>query len=315
MKVAMLDDWTSSAAEHVDPHPVSQNCDITIFTQHLERDALIAQLQDFDVICVMRERSLFDSGLIAALPNLKAIITNGMNNAAIDLEACAARGIIVSGSPTPSHATAELAMTLIGALARQIVPNHIAMMTQGWQSTAGRDLRGATLGILGLGRLGTTLANFGKAYGMTVVAWSQNLTKEDAEAQGVTYLPKEAFFATADYISVHLRLSERVRGLISTPEFEMMKPSACLVNTSRAPIIDTKALITALQTGQIGGAAIDVYDHEPVPSDDPIRTVPNLILSPHIGYVTQQTMATFYNETLTNLAAIIEGAPIRRLTS
>lgn len=311
MRIALLDDWTSSAAQFVDGHALAQAHQIDIFTDHLTGQALIDRLAPYEIICIMRERTRIDAALIAALPNLRAIVTSGMRNGAIDKAACAALGITISGTPSPGHATAELAMTLIGAVARQIVPNHIAMSSGGWQSQAGRDLRGATLGILGLGRLGSVLAGFGKAYGMNIVAWSQNLTPEAAAEHGVTYLPKEAFFAQSDFISIHLKLSDRVRGLVGAPEFEMMKPDAAIINTSRAPIIDTDALINALENGQIASAAIDVYDHEPLPADHRLREVPGLILSPHIGYVTNETFAIFYTETLKSVSAIIEGKPIR----
>ena len=314
MRIALLDDWTQSAAAYVAEHALARDHEIDIFTDHLTGQALVERLQPYEVIGIMRERTIFDEALIAALPRLRAIVTSGMRNGAIDKAACAARNITISGTPSPGHATAELAMTLIGTMARQIVPNHIAMTSGGWQSVAGRDLRGATLGILGLGRLGSVLAGFGKAYGMNIVAWSQNLTAEAAAQQDVTYLPKEAFFAQSDFISIHLKLSDRVKGLVGAPEFAMMKPTAAIVNTSRAPIIDTNALITALQTGQIGGAAIDVYDQEPLAADHPLRQAPHLILSPHIGYVTNETFAIFYTETLNAISAIIEGKPIRLIS-
>ena len=236
-----------------------------------------------------------------------------MRNAAIDLDACKAREIIVSGTASPGHATAELAMTLIGTMARQIIPSANSMTQGGWQIGTGRDLRGATLGILGLGRLGGQVAALGQAFGMEVQAWSQNLTPERAAEQGVTYKDKEAFFATSDFISIHLKLSSRVTGLVGAEELAWMKPDACIVNTSRAPIIDETALIKALNTGKLGAAALDVYHHEPLPKDDALRTTPNLILTPHIGYVTQETMRVFYAETLESLEAYLTGVPIRLL--
>ena len=313
MKIALLDDWTSSAAPLINAHPLSSSHEITIFHDHVTGDALRKRLLPFDIICIMRERTSIDAPLIAQLPHLKAVITSGMRNAAIDLAACKAAGIIVSGTPSPGHATAELAMSLIGAMARNIVTNHNDMKAGGWQSVAGRDLRGATLGILGLGRLGTVLAELGKAFGMRVVAWSQNLTQEAAAEKGVTYLSQEAFFAQSDFISIHLKMSDRVRGLVGAAAFQQMKPTAFLVNTSRAQIIDEAALITALHEGEIAGAAIDVYETEPLPEAHPLRDVPNLILSPHIGYVTEETMAVFYGETLASIEAFIQGEPIRLL--
>jgi len=314
MKIAFLDDWTSSAAHTVYAHPLASSHDITIFTDHLIGDALCERLKPFDIICLMRERTVLDADLVAKLPQLKAVITSGMRNAAIDVEACKAAGISVSGTPSPGHATAELAMSLIGAMARNVVANHNDMTAGRWQSVAGRDLRGATLGILGLGRLGSVIAELGKAYGMNVVAWSQNLTQEAAAEKGVTYLPRDAFFAQSDFISIHLKLSKRVIGLVDEAAFKQMKPSAYIVNTSRAQIIDETALIAALRNGVIAGAAIDVYSQEPLPADHQLRTVPNLLLSPHIGYVTQETMAVFYGETLNAIEAFIQGTPIRLLS-
>ena len=314
MKIAFLDDWTSSAAQYVEAHPLATSHEMKIFHDHVTGDALIERLKPFDIICIMRERTVLDAPLLAQLPHLKAVITSGMRNAAIDLEACKAAGISVSGTPSPGHATAELAMSLIGAMARNIVTNHNDMKAGRWQSVAGRDLRDATLGILGLGRLGSVLAELSKAYGMNVVAWSQNLTQEAAAEKGVTYLSQEAFFAQSDFISIHLKLSNRVRGLVGEAAFKQMKPSAYIVNTSRAQIIDETALIKALQDDQIAGAAIDVYEKEPLPAEHPLRSVPNLILSPHIGYVTEETMAIFYEETLAAIEAFMAGKPIRLLT-
>ncbi len=313
MKIALLDDWQENAHEFADWARVRQGHQLDIYHDTIKGNLLIQRLQDYDVLCLMRERTLFSAEVINALPNLKAIITSGMRNAAIDLDACKAREIIVSGTASPGHATAELAMTLIGTMARQIIPSANSMTQGGWQIGTGRDLRGATLGILGLGRLGGQVAALGKAFGMEVQAWSQNLTPERAAEQGVTYKDKEAFFATSDFISIHLKLSSRVTGLVGAEELAWMKPDACIVNTSRAPIIDETALIQALNTGKLGGAALDVYHHEPLPKDDALRTTPNLILTPHIGYVTQETMRVFYSETLESLEAYLTGVPIRLL--
>lgn len=313
MKIALLDDWQENAHEFADWARVREGHQLDIYHDTIEGDLLIQRLQDYDVLCLMRERTLFSAEVINALPNLKAIITSGMRNAAIDLDACKAREIIVSGTASPGHATAELAMTLIGTMARQIIPSANSMTQGGWQIGTGRDLRGATLGILGLGRLGGQVAALGKAFGMEVQAWSQNLTPERAAEQGVTYKDKEAFFATSDFISIHLKLSSRVTGLVGAVELAWMKPDACIVNTSRAPIIDETALIQALNTGKLGAAALDVYHHEPLPKDDALRTTPNLILTPHIGYVTQETMRVFYAETLESLEAYLTGVPIRLL--
>jgi phosphoglycerate dehydrogenase-like enzyme len=220
---------------------------------------------------------------------------------------------MVSGTGSPGHATSELAFTLIAMQARQIFASATAMREGGWQTHLGRDLRGTRLGILGLGRLGAQLAGYAKAFGMEIQAWSQNLTEERCDEVGVSYVDRDTFFRSSDFISIHLKLSARVRHLIGAEEIAMMKPDAYLVNTSRAPIIDMEALTTALESRQIAGAAIDVYDHEPVPANDPLRNTPNLLMTPHIGYVTRETMGIFYGETLEAVEAMIAGSPIREL--
>ena len=313
MKIAVLDDWQENAHEFADWSRVTRKHQLDIYHDTISGSALIKRLREYDVICAMRERTLLSAEVLDQLPNLKAIITSGMRNAAIDLDACKERGIVVSGTASPGHATAELAMTLIGVLARQIVPSANAMANGGWQVATGRDLRGARLGILGLGRLGSQVAKLGQAYGMEVQAWSQNLTPERAAEEGVVYAEKQAFFASSDFISIHLKLSDRVIGLVGADELSLMQSDACIVNTSRAPIIDEAALIKALSTGKLGGAALDVYHLEPLATDDPLRQTPNLVLTPHIGYVTRQTMAVFYGETLESLEACLAGAPIRLL--
>ena len=313
MKIALLDDWQENAHEFADWDRVSGQHQLDIYHDTISGPELIQRLQPYDVLCLMRERTVFSADVIDSLPNLKAIITSGMRNAAIDLDACRARNIVVSGTASPGHATAELAMTLIGALARQIVPCANAMAHGGWQVGTGRDLRGAKLGILGLGRLGSQVAKLGQAFGMEVQAWSQNLTPERAAEHGVAFADKKSFFATSDFISIHLKLSDRVVGLVGPQELALMQSDACIVNTSRAPIIDEAALIAALGAGRLGGAALDVYHREPLPADDPLRATPNLLLTPHIGYVTRQTMTVFYGETLESLEAYLAGAPIRTL--
>ena len=313
MKIAVLDDWQENAHEFADWSRVTRKHQLDIYHDTISGSALIERLREYEIICAMRERTLLSAEVLAQLPNLKAIITSGMRNAAIDLDACKERGIIVSGTASPGHATAELAMTLIGVLARQIVPSANAMTNGAWQVGTGRDLRGSRLGILGLGRLGSQVAKLGQAYGMEVQAWSQNLTPERAAEEGVAYAEKQTFFASSDFISIHLKLSERVTGLVGAEELSWMQPDACIVNTSRAPIIDEAALIKALSTGKLGGAALDVYHREPLATDDPLRQTPNLVLTPHIGYVTRQTMAVFYGETLESLEACLAGAPIRLL--
>ncbi|MGB1469350.1 MAG: D-2-hydroxyacid dehydrogenase family protein, partial [Candidatus Puniceispirillaceae bacterium] len=270
-------------------------------------------LQPYDIILAMRERTGLQVDILSQLPHLQAVITCGMRNAAIDLNYCKAKNIMVCGTESPGHATSELAMMLIGMLARDLYTSVHSMASGGWQVSTGRDLRGATLGILGLGRLGSQVAQLGMAFGMSVQAWSQNLTPDRCSEEGVSYALKDDFFSTSDFISIHLKLSDRVKGLIGVNELALMKPDACIVNTSRAPIIDQRALLAALQEKRIGGAALDVYDQEPLPTDNPFRGLPNVILTPHIGYVTAQTMAVFYGGMLEALEAYLAGQPIRCL--
>ena len=311
-KIALLDDWMDDARQAADWSCLSDH-QIDVFHDTITGDALIERLQPYSILGVMRERTPLTKEVIDALPNLRAIITSGMRNASIDTAYARSKGIVVMGTQSPGHATAELAMILIGNLARQIIPSAHAMQEGGWQVATGRDLRGARLGILGLGRLGSEVAKFGQAFGMDVVAWSQNLTKERCDEVGVTFLDKTTFFQSCDFITIHLKLSERVRHLIDAEMLALMKDDAYLINTSRAPIIDKDALAEALRSGAIGGAAIDVYDYEPLPSDDPLRQLPNLIMTPHIGYVTKETMQIFYGQMAEGIAAFIDGKPIREL--
>jgi phosphoglycerate dehydrogenase-like enzyme len=313
MKIAVLDDWLDCARNSCDWDRLGDNVQLDFYQDTIVGPDLVQRLQPYEILCLMRERTPIDVTLLAKLPNLKAIITSGMRNAAIDVDAAKARGILVCGTGSPGHATAELAFILMGMLARQILPAACSMRDGGWQTHLGRDLRGARLGILGLGRLGAELAGYAKAFGMTVQAWSQNLTSERCDEVGVQYVDSESLFRSSDFISIHLKLSDRVRHIVGATELAMMKPNAYLVNTSRAPIIDMSALTIALHAKQIGGAAIDVYDLEPVPFDDPIRQTPNLLMTPHIGYVTRETMDIFYRETLEAVEAIITGNPIRTL--
>ena len=313
MKIALLDDWQNNASSFADFARLSTDHQLDIYTDTISGPDLIERLHPYDIILAMRERTGLRADVLSQLPNLKAIITCGMRNAAIDLDYCKANHITVCGTESPGHATAELAMMLVGMLARQLYPSVQSMATGGWQVSTGRDLRGARLGILGLGRLGSQVAGLGKAFGMEVQAWSQNLTAETCAEQGVIYAPKDEFFATSDFISIHLKLSDRVTGLVGATELDQMKSDACIVNTSRAPIIDQSALYTALQQGRIGGAALDVFDTEPLPADDLFRGLPNVILTPHIGYVTAETMRVFYGGMLEALEAFLAGKPIRLL--
>ena len=311
MKIALLDDWQNDASSFADCARLSIDHQLDIYTDTISGPDLIERLHPYDIILAMRERTGLRADVLSQLPNLKAIITCGMRNAAIDLDYCKANHITVCGTESPGHATAELAMMLVGMLARQLYPSVQSMATGGWQVSTGRDLRGARLGILGLGRLGSQVAGLGKAFGMEVQAWSQNLTAERCAEIGVSYADKETLFKTSDFITIHLKLSDRVRALVGAKELSLMKSDAFLINTSRAPIVDTDALIEALENHQIAGAALDVYDVEPLPVNDRLRTTPNLLLTPHVGYVTRETYHLFFPQMVENIAAFLEGHPIR----
>ena len=310
VKVAVLDDYQRVARRFADWSALP--AEVTVFHDHMaDRDALAARLRDFEVIAVMRERTPFGRGLIERLPNLRLLITSGGHNASIDLVAATDHGVTVCGTAGSGHGTAELAFGLILALARNLVREAGAMAAGGWQTTIGRDLEGATLGVIGLGRLGGRIAAMGRAFGMSVIAWSQNLSAERATECAAEAVTKETLFAQADFITVHLKLSARTDGLIGRPELALMKPSAYLVNTSRGPIVEEDALVEALEAGRIAGAALDVYDREPLPPDHRLRRLDRLILTPHLGYVTEQTYRIFYGGMVDGIAAFLEGTPIR----
>jgi len=313
MKIVLLDDWQNNAHNFADFDHLKSANQLDVFKDTVHGAALVKRLLPYDIILAMRERTGLQADILCQLPHLKAIITCGMRNAAIDLNYCKVRNITVCGTESPGHATSELAMMLIGMLARDLYPSVHAMASGGWQVSTGRDLRGATLGILGLGRLGSQVAQLGMAFGMSVQAWSQNLTSDRCAEEGVSYAPKDDFFSTSDFISIHLKFSDRTKGLVGSKELALMKPNAFVINTSRALIIDQPALLAVLREKRIGGAALDVYGQEPLPSDDVFRGLPNVILTPHIGYVTAQTMTVFYSGMLEALHAYLAGQPIRCL--
>jgi phosphoglycerate dehydrogenase-like enzyme len=314
--IAILDDYQRVALQLADWSKLQQNHRLSVFHEPFaDESAAARELVDFDVVCLMRERTPFPKGLIERLPNLRLIVTAGHRNAAIDVAAAAERKIVVSGTDSPGHATAELAMGLILALARQLVTEAKAMRAGGWQTTLGQDLRGKTLGLLGLGRLGGQMAKFGGAFGMSVIAWSENLTRERCAECGAEKVDKDELFRRADFLSIHTRLSARTRGLVGARELGLMKPSAYLVNTSRGPIVDGAALLAALQSGRLAGAALDVYDIEPLPADHPLRAEPKALLTPHLGYVTEETYRAFYGGMVAAIEAWLAGHPINLLTS
>lgn len=311
-KIAVLDDYQRVAQVLADWSDLEREHEVTVFHDHLaDPDAVARRLEPFHVICVMRERTPLPAELIARLPNLELIVTTGGRNASIDVAAARERGITVCGTGIPGHATAELTVGLMIALARDLIGEVDSVRAGGWQRGLGRDLRGRTLGVIGLGRLGSQVAAVARTLGMEVIAWSQNLTAEKAEAAGATLVGKDELFSRADYITIHLRLSERTRGLVDAAAIGRMKRDAFLINTSRGPIVDNGALLAALRDGRIGGAALDVYDIEPLPAEDPRRGLPNLLATPHIGYVTRETYRVFYPQTVEAIEAWLAGKPVR----
>lgn len=298
MRIAILDDYQHAALTMADWSRVQAAADITVFSDHVaESDAVVERLLPFDIVCVMRERTPLSRSIIERLPNLKMIASTGPFNASIDNDAAADRGIVVSTTGGYAESTVELTWALILAASRNIVGEHQSMRAGGWQTTVGRQLgAGGVLGVLGLGRLGTRVARVGAAFGMDVIAWSTNLTTEAAEEAGVRYVTRDELFQTADVLTIHLKLSERTRGLVGASELALMKHTALLVNTSRGPIVDEEALIDALRDGQIRGAALDVFDTEPLPAGHPLRQLDNVLTTPHIGYVAEEVYRVFYGD-------------------
>tara|TARA_Y100001934_G_scaffold230420_2_gene278028 strand:+ start:2391 stop:3296 length:906 start_codon:yes stop_codon:yes gene_type:complete len=293
---------------------VSSQAEVVVFDDHLsETSDLIERLKGFNIVCAMRERTPFPRPLIEQLPDLKLLITTGPRNASIDVAAANENGIVVCHTASLPTGTPELTWTLILALARKI-PEETENMREGrWQTSIGNDLSGKTLGILGLGRLGSRVARVANAFDMSVIAWSQNLTDERAAECGATRVSKNDLFAQSDFVTVHLVLSDRTRGLIGADELDRMKSSAFLVNTSRGPIVQEPALIHAIENNVIAGVGLDVYDTEPLPSEHPYRRLPNVVLTPHIGYVTEESYRTFYGGIVEDLEAWLAGDPIRIL--
>ncbi len=314
MKIAVLDDYQQVALKMADWSSMPQGTDILAFRQHYVGIAeLKQQLKGFDVIVAMRERTPFGRDLLEVLPELRLLVTTGMRNASIDLVAATPQGILVCGTRGGGPTTAELAWGLILSLLRHIPQEYNSVRTGGWQNTVGVDLGGKTLGLLGLGNLGSHMAGVGKAFGMKVVSWSQNLTKERAEQFGASLVTKDELFSRADIISIHLQLSDRTRGLVGARELGLMKPTSYLINTSRGPIVDEASLISTLRAHGIAGAGIDVYEPEPLPQDHPLRSVENVITTPHLGYVTKETYEIFYKDAIEDIVAFSSQNPVRVL--
>ncbi len=313
-RIAVLDDYQSVAATYADWSRLPEPVEVVEFSDHVgDQDTLVARLEPFDVVVAMRERTPFPRAVLERLPNLELLVTTGMRNKSIDVEAAVERGIVVSGTGIPGTATAELTWGLVLAVLRHIPQEDATVRAGGWQHTIGGDLAGARLGVIGLGRLGSQVAKVGQAFGMDVVAWSQNLTDERAAEHGVRRVEREELFSTSDVVTVHLLWSRRTRGLIGADDFARMKPTAIFINTSRGPIVQEQALVHAMENGTIAGAGIDVYHQEPLPADHPMRTLPHTVLTPHLGYVTRGTYEVFYADAVEDVAAWMSGAPIRTL--
>ena len=312
-RCAILDDYQNVALKVADWSKLKGEVEIKAFNQALgPPDKVIAALKGFNIVCLMRERTLFQRDVIDALPDLKLIVTSGARNAAIDVAAAEARKIPVCGTETVGNPTAALTVGLMIELTRRIgFENEQLKKGARWQSTLGIELHGKTLGILGLGKLGGKVASIAKALDMNVIAWSQNLTAEKATAGGAKLVSKEELFRQSDFITVHLQLSPRTRGLIGAADLGLMKPTAYFINTSRGPIVDEKALLAALQGKKIAGAGIDVYDVEPLPLDHPFRKLDNAVITPHLGYVTEENYRRFYGQMVENIRAWLDGKPVR----
>jgi phosphoglycerate dehydrogenase-like enzyme len=297
MRVAILDDYQNVALSMADWSDVAGRAEISVFTDHLaDQDAVVERLAPFDVVCVMRERTPLPRTVIERLPRLKMIASTGPFNASIDVAAAEEHGIYVSTTGGYVDSTVELTWALILGVARRIVDEGLSVRGGGWQTSVGRQLGGTVLGVLGLGRIGVRVAQVGKAFGMDVIAWSTNLTPEAAEQSDATYVSKDELFSRADVLTIHLVLSERSRGLVGATELGLMKPTALLVNTSRGPLVDESALIDALRAQRIAGAGLDVFDTEPLPAGHPLRSLDNVVATPHIGYVADRVYRTFYGE-------------------
>jgi phosphoglycerate dehydrogenase-like enzyme len=312
-RIAILDDYQRVATELADWHTLPG--EVVVFSRpFVDEDDVVRSLADFDVLVAMRERTRFPADVLERLPALRLLVTTGPANAAIDVAAARRLGITVSATGYDSSPTVELTWALILASVRNLPAEVESVRGGGWQRSVGTGLHGRTLGLLGLGRLGSRVAAVGQAFGMDTVAWSQNLTPERAAEHGVRAVGKDELFASSDVLSVHLVLSDRTRGLVGAAELAVMKPTALLVNTSRGPIVDTDALIGAVREKRIGGAAVDVYDIEPLPGDHPLRSLPGVLSTPHIGYVTRELYTTFYRDAVEDIAAFLAGRPVRVLT-
>ena len=316
LKVAILDDYQNISQNFLNLKELSRKYEFKVFSEYfLNEEEAIEKLKDFEALLIMRERTKITKNLISNLKKLKYIVTSGMRNKAIDFGAAKDRKIIVSGTEINSNPTAELTWAFILGLTRNL-KQEIDNMFQGyWQTTVGFELKGKILGLIGLGKVGSQVAKIGKAFGMQVIAWSENLDLSYAKELDVLPVSKEDLLNTSDFISIHVVMSDRYKNLIKLKEFDMMKKSAFLINTSRGPIVNEEDLIIALSTNIIAGAGIDVYEKEPLPADHKLRFLPNTLLLPHLGYVTEENYSIFYTQMLDNLDACVKGKPIRVITN
>ena len=313
-KVAVLDDYQEVALQMADWKSLPSEAEVIVFKNHLsDENDISKRLEQFEVVSAMRERTPFPKRLLEKLPNLKLLVTTGMRNASIDIPAASKLGITVCGTEGLGYPTAELTWGLIVSLARKISEENSSSRSGSWQTTLGIGLNGKTLGILGLGNLGSQVARIGNAFGMNVIAWSQNLTEERAIENGVTLVTFDDLMKNPDFLSIHTVLSERTRGLIGEKELNFMKPTAFLINTSRGPIVDEEALVQALRDGVIAGAGLDVFDTEPLPCQHPFLTLPNTLITPHMGYVTVEGYKIFYSQTVECINQYLNGTPVRVL--
>ncbi|MGW3359098.1 D-2-hydroxyacid dehydrogenase family protein [Streptomyces bungoensis] len=316
LRCAVLDDFQNAALTSADWSAVQDRVEVVGFREHIaDEDELARVLADFDIVVTLRERVPFPASLLDRLPRLKLLVASGMRNSVIDYAAAGRGGVTVCGTASSSTPPVELTWALLLGLARNLVPENGALRTGGpWQSTVGADLHGRRLGLLGLGNIGGRVARVGLAFGMRVTAWSQNLTEERAAEVGAERAAsKEELLRTSDFVSLHLKLSERTRGLLGAAELALLKPTAYLVNTSRAGLVDQDALLAALRGGRIAGAGTDVFDTEPLPADHPMRTAPRLLATPHLGYVSEANYATYYGQAVEDIEAFLAGSPIRRV--
>jgi len=314
-KLAILNDYQRVALTAADWSGLGGRVDITVFDHHIaDPDELVAALEPFEIVVAMRERTAFPRPVLERLGNLELLVTTGPRNAVIDAGDCAALGITYCGTGGSVHSTAELTWALILACARHLPAEIASVRAGGWMTGVGTDLHGATLGLLGLGRIGAMVARVGQAFGMDLIAWSQNLTAERCAEVGARLVTRDELFAASDFLTIHLVLSDRTRSLVAEPELRSMKPTAWLINTSRGPICDEEALARACAEGWIAGAGLDAYGTEPLLADHPFRTLANVLPSPHIGYVSQNVYRAFFADIVEDVAAFLDGAPVRVIT-